>query len=76
MDPETPPVIEQWRLCGRKFPSKEVIYFSQVVILYAVIFIGLYFLTTKWNVLDDACREFLIALVWWSLGYMIPAPQI
>jgi hypothetical protein len=61
----------RWILCCQEVPSREVIFFAQVGILYVVICVSLANLTlsignqTLWSSLLGAC-----------LGYLLPSPSI
>ena len=69
---ETPSVGSRWDCFGYKFPRQEVVYFSQTVIIYVVIFTCLINLSfgigedsTLWTALLGSC-----------LGYIMPHPSI
>ena len=60
-----------WKFCNRSIPSREVIFFTQVVILYIVVLVSLANLSlsignqTLWSSLLSGC-----------LGYLLPSPSI
>ena len=60
-----------WFAFGRKIPKSEIVYLCQVVVLYTVIVVSIYNLTTGhqnsnlWTALLSSC-----------LGYLLPNPTI
>jgi hypothetical protein len=60
-----------WKVCGSRMPKSELVFFSQVIILYVVVCLCLYNLTTGrgdsnlWSALLSGC-----------LGYLLPNPTI
>ncbi len=60
-----------WRVCGSRIPKSELVFFSQVIILYVVVCMCLFNLTTGrgdsnlWSALLSGC-----------LGYLLPNPTI
>ena len=60
-----------WKVCGSNVPRSELVFFSQVVIIYVVVCLCLYNLTTGrgdsnlWSALLSGC-----------LGYLLPNPTI
>ena len=68
---ENSSVGSRWHLFGYKFPRHEVVYFSQIIIIYMVILTCLINLTigrgesNLWTALLASC-----------LGYMMPNPSI
>ena len=60
-----------WKICGSKVPRSELVFLSQVVIIYVVVCLCLYNLTTGrgdsnlWSALLSGC-----------LGYLLPNPTI
>ncbi len=60
-----------WKVCGTNVPRSELVFFSQVVIIYVVVCLCLYNLTTGrgdsnlWSALLSGC-----------LGYLLPNPTI
>ena len=63
--------VSSWVTCGKKTPRSEVVFLSQVLILYTVIIVSIYNLTvqsqnsTLWTALLSSC-----------LGYLFPNPTI
>ena len=61
----------RWRLCGNECPKAEIVFLSQVVILYTVIVVSIYNLTqgrrdsNLWTALLSSC-----------LGYLLPNPSM
>jgi hypothetical protein len=60
-----------WKACGSSVPRSELVFLSQVVIIYAVVCLCLFNLTTGrgdsnlWSALLSGC-----------LGYLLPNPTI
>lgn len=60
-----------WKVCGRSVPRSEIVFFSQVIIIYVVACMCLFNLTTErgdsnlWSALLSGC-----------LGYLLPNPTI
>jgi len=60
-----------WKACGYRLPKSELVFFSQVIIIYVVVCLCLYNLTTGsgdsnlWSALLSGC-----------LGYLLPNPTI
>lgn len=60
-----------WDLLGKLFPKSEIVYFSQIIILYIIIIVSLVNLTI--GVSDtNLCASALSG----SLGYLLPSPTI
>ena len=63
--------IKNWTVCGTKVPRSEIVFFSQVIIIYIVSCVCLFNLTTSrgdsnlWSALLSGC-----------LGYLLPNPTI
>ena len=61
----------KWDVCGRDVPRSEIVFFSQVIIIYVVVCLCLFNLTTNrgdsnlWSALLSGC-----------LGYLLPNPTI
>lgn len=61
----------QWGVCGRVVPRSEIVFFSQVIIIYVVACVCLFNLTSGrgdsnlWSALLSGC-----------LGYLLPNPTI
>ncbi len=60
-----------WKVCGREVPRSELVFFSQVIIIYIVVCLCLFNLTTGrgdsnlWSALLSGC-----------MGYLLPNPTI
>lgn len=63
--------VKQWTIFGSTFPKGEVVFFSQIVIIYVVIISCIINLSrevgdnTLWTALLSSC-----------LGYLLPSPSI
>jgi hypothetical protein len=61
----------RWKFCGRDVPRSELVFFSQVILIYVVVCLCLFNLTTNrgdsnlWSALLSGC-----------LGYLLPNPTI
>ena len=64
-------VSTRWNCFGYKFPRREVVYFSQIVIIYIVILFCLVNLT--FNV---GASNIWVALLGSCLGYLLPQPSM
>ena len=62
----------QWVMMGKRFPSSEVKFFSQTIILYIVIITCLANLT----IADSDMRSVWISLLCSCLGCILPSPTI
>jgi hypothetical protein len=60
-----------WKVFGRRVPKSELVFFSQVIILYAVVCMCLFNLTT-----GRGDSNLWSALLSGSLGYLLPNPKI
>lgn len=62
---------KKWTIFSKKFPKNKVIYFTQIVLVYAVALTALINLSLNrdnqslWSSLLSAC-----------IGYLLPAPQL
>ena len=61
----------RWTVCWQEVPSREVIFFTQVIILYVVICISLSNLS-----LGIGNQTLWSSLLAESLGYLLPSPTI
>ena len=61
----------RWTLCSQAVPSREVIFFAQVIILYVVICVSLANLS-----LENGNQSLWSSLLAGSLGYLLPSPSI
>lgn len=76
---EVPPVDDkkqsngsgEWKMFAHKVPKSELVFFSQVIILYVVVCLCLYNLTT-----GRGDSNLWSALLSGSLGYLLPNPTI
>ena len=62
----------QWRLCVQEIPKSEIVFFSQVIILYTVILTSIYNLTRG----NSEQSNLWTSLLSGSLGYLLPNPTI
>ena len=60
-----------WKVCGTDMPRSELVFFSQVVIIYVVVCLCLYNLTT-----GRGDSNLWSALLSGFLGYLLPNPTI
>ena len=60
-----------WQVCGQKFPRSELVFFSQAIIIYVVVILSLFNLTTGRG--DPTLWSSLLS---GSLGYLLPSPSI
>lgn len=60
-----------WKVFGRRVPKSELVFFSQVIVLYAVVCMCLFNLTT-----GRGDSNLWSALLSGSLGYLLPNPKI
>lgn len=60
-----------WNIFGYAIPKQEVVYFSQIVILYIVIVIGLINITTQ-----NGDSNIWTPIISGSIGYLLPNPSI
>lgn len=60
-----------WDFFGHKVPRGEIVYFSQILIIYAVIICSIFNLTR-----GDHLTNVWITLLSSSLGYLLPNPVI
>ena len=60
-----------WAICGKGIPKSEIVFFSQVILIYVVVCLCLFNLTSGrgdsnlWSALLSGC-----------LGYLLPSPTI
>ena len=60
-----------WSVFGRRVPRSEIVFFSQILIIYTVISVSLYNLTS-----GNGKSNLWIALLASCLGYLLPNPSI
>ena len=63
--------VNDWKVCGREVPRSELVFFSQVIIIYIVVCLCLFNLTTG---RDDS--NLWSALLSGCMGYLLPNPTI
>ena len=63
--------LSRWEICGKKFPKAEVVFFTQVTVLYTVIVVSIYNLTTR-----NGDSNIWAALLSSCLGYLLPNPSM
>ena len=61
--------VKDWKVCGREVPRSEIVFFSQVIINYIVVFLCRFNLTTGRGDLN-----LLRALLSGCMGYLLPNP--
>ena len=64
-------VSSRWNCFGYKFPRREVVYFSQIIIIYIVILFCLINLT-----FSIGASNLWVALLGSCLGYLLPQPSM
>ena len=69
--PNIDPQIKVWRIFGRSVPRSEIVFFSQVIVVYIVIIACIVNLSTH-----NGRTELWTALLSSSLGYLLPAPHL
>lgn len=62
----------KWNVLGKKIPKGEIVFFCQVVILYTVILVSVYNLSTN----SDKNSNLWTSLMCSCLGYILPNPTI
>jgi len=62
---------EQWNMFGHSLPKQEVVYFSQIIVLYIVIIIALINIT-----LQNEQSNLWLSLLSGSIGYLLPNPSL
>ena len=62
--------MDKWNFCGRKVPRTEILFFSQVVILYIIIISCLINLS-----FGIGNQSLFICLLSSSVGYILPNPS-
>jgi hypothetical protein len=60
----------RWAFFGKTVPKSEIVFFSQTIILYTVIIVSIYNLST------DNTSDLWVALLSSCLGYLLPAPTL
>ena len=59
-----------WKLCGSKFPKNEVVFFTQVILIYTVV------ITSLVNIALGRTEELWVVLLTSCLGYLLPNPTL
>ena len=60
-----------WTIAGKNIPSSEIVFFSQIILVYIVIITCIANLS-----LHNGPHDLWIALMSSSLGYILPSPAI
>ena len=60
-----------WRICNKEIPKSEIIYFTQVLLIYIVVLACVINLSFR-----DCDQPLWSSLLSGSLGYLLPAPAI
>lgn len=63
--------VRPWMIGGKQVPSSEIVYFSQILIVYIVIITCIINLS-----FSNGPHDLWIALMSSSLGYILPSPAI
>ena len=71
IDSPQDPSVKTWRVFGRAVPRSQIVFLTQVVIVYIVIVACIVNLSTH-----NGSTELWTALLSSSLGYLLPAPQL
>jgi hypothetical protein len=61
----------KWDFFGKILPKSEIVFFTQIIIIYIVIIVSIVNLT-----LDHTADKLWIALLSSSIGYILPNPKI
>ena len=70
-DSETRSTEERWHLLGTRVPKTEIVYFSQMVIVYVIIITSITNLS-----LQNGSTELWISLLSSCIGYALPNPKL
>ncbi len=62
---------EPWKLLGNKIPKSEIVYFSQMIIVYVIIIASVLNLSLK-----NGSSELWISLLSSCVGYALPNPKL
>ena len=62
---------DNWKVCGHIMSKSQVVYFSQIVLLYTIIITCIINLSLK-----NGDSNLWTALLSSSIGYILPAPKI
>ena len=61
--------LRHWKCCGDIVPKNEIVYLSQIIILYTIILVCMYNLSYK-----NKNTDIWIALLSYCLGCLLPSP--
>ena len=65
------PSLKAWNLFGQSVPRSEIVFFTQIIIVYIVIITCIFNLS-----FHNGETELWVALLSSSLGYLLPAPYM
>lgn len=64
-----------WLICSKKVPCSEIIYFTQVLLIFIVVIVCLFNLTTL-NKTESKNYALWSSLLSGCLGYLLPSPRL
>ena len=59
-----------WPVCNKRFPKTEVVFFTQVILIYIVVIVSLV------NISLGSTEELWVVLLTSCLGYLLPNPSL
>ena len=62
---------DKWHLLGTRVPQAEIVYFSQIIIVYIIIIVSIINLS-----LENGSTELWISLLSSCIGYALPSPKL
>ena len=62
---------ERWNVLGNRLPKSEIVYFSQMIVVYTIILTSIVNLSLK-----NGNSELWIALLSSAIGYALPSPNL
>lgn len=62
---------DRWQLLGTRVPQAEIVYFSQMIIVYVIIITSIINLS-----LQNGTNELWISLLSSCIGYALPSPKL
>lgn len=65
---------DNWSICARKIPRSEIIYFTQVTLIFVVVCVCLFNLTSSGESKDNS--PLWSSLLSGCLGYLLPSPRL
>ena len=71
MDSHSDSIRSYWSLCGTDIPKAEVVFFTQVVLIYIVVLTSIVNLT-----LGNEYSNLWVALLSANIGYLLPNPSL